>query len=138
MEDYMTKEQYFAIRSGLKEMAQVIKETKPAYRLSQKTLSLFQNKNGSFNDYYEGRINSTKWELIRPEHSKLSDEMSRLHTELISTQDDFRLLHMVYCFARGKTRQQIEPKVREGNEPNRWRLEELMKRYDVKEPVMVT
>ena len=134
----MTKEQYFTVRSELKEIAQKIRETKPAYRLSQRTLSLYQNKNGSLNDYYEGRINSTKWELIRAEHEKLDDARSNLHNELVSTQDDFRLLHMVYCFARGKTRQQIEPKVREGNEPNRWRLEELMKRYDVKEPVMAT
>jgi len=132
----MTREQYFALRSELKEMAQKIKETKPAYRLSQKTLSLFQNKNGSFNDYYEGRINSTKWELIRPEHSKLSGERERLFDQLYGLQKDFRLKHMVYCFARGKTKLQIEPKVRERNEPNQGKLEELMKKYDVKEPVM--
>jgi hypothetical protein len=134
----MTREQYFNLRSELISMARKIKETKPAYRLSQRNLSLYQNKNGSLNDYYEGRINSTKWEFIRAEHEKLYNARAKLHNELVSTQDDFRLKHMVYCFARGKTRQQIEPKVRQGNQPNEYRLEKLMKEYDVKEPVMAT
>jgi len=132
----MTREQYFALRSELKEMAQKIKSIRPQYRLSQKTLSLFQNKNGSLNDYYEGRINSSKWELIRSEHNVLDDARAKLHVQLFGLQMDFRFKHMIYCFARGKTRQQIEPKVRKGNEPSRWKLEELMKKYDVKEPVM--
>src|SRR5208337_144882 len=116
----MTREQYFALRSELKEIAQKIKSIRPQYRLSQKTLSLFQNKNGSLNDYYEGRINSSKWELIRSEHNVLDDARAKLHVQLFELQMDFRFKHMIYCFARGKTRQQIEPKVRKGNEPSRW------------------
>lgn len=93
----MTKQQYLDLKSELKILATQIKFTKLNYKKSQKTLAYFKNVNGSFDDYYKREINSTKWELIRDEHSKLSSERDRLLNLLVSTQDDFRLMHMVYC-----------------------------------------
>lgn len=130
----MTREQYMSLKAELKDLAQKIKGAKPEFRKAQSNLSKFQNQNGSMNDYFDGRIKSTQWEQIRPEHEKLSDEISRLRSDLNEWKYDYRHKHIVYSFARGKTMEQIEPKVRQGNEPDRRRLESLMKMYDVTEP----
>jgi len=42
---------------------------------------------------------------------------------------EFRHQHIAYCLARGKTYEQIEQKVREGNEPNQDYIEQLLSEY---------
>jgi hypothetical protein len=130
----MTREQYFGLKAELKDLAQKIKGAKPEFRKAQSNLSKFQNLNGSYNTYFEGKINSTQWEQIRPEHEKLEGAVGTLRRSLSDLKYDYRHKHIVYSFARGKTMEQIEPKVREGNEPSRRQLESLMKMYDVTEP----
>lgn len=132
----MIREQYFQLKSELKELAHQIKSEKLEYKVSQKNLSVFQKANGSFIDYYEGRINSSKWETIRPEHEKLSKMMYSLQSDLKEKRVEYRLKHIVYCLARGRTMSQIEPKVAKGNEPSRIKLERLMKLYDVQEKIV--
>ena len=46
----------------------------------------------------------------------------------------YRYRHIAYCMLRGKTYEQIEPKVREGNAVYMNRIEEIMREYrDVEE-----
>ena len=42
---------------------------------------------------------------------------------------EYRHQHIVYCLARGRTYEQIESKVREGNEPNQDYIKQLLSEY---------
>jgi hypothetical protein len=131
----MTKEQYLGLKEELKELASKIKATKPEFKETQRDFSKYQKENGTFNDYYEGRMNSTTWETIRPEYNKLWREQESKRDDIDSLRREFRHKHIVYCFARGRTMKEIEPKVRKGNEPSKHELQRLMKEYDVREPL---
>ena len=131
----MTKEQYKNLKQELKDLAEKIRETKADHKNDQREFSIYSRENGTFNDYYDGRINSTKWEAIRPEYNKLYSKQLKSHQTKESLRREYRHKHIVYCFARGRTMQEIEPKVREGNDPSRHELERLMKMYDVREPL---
>ena len=133
----MTKEQYLSVKAELKELGKIIRELKNGFREDQKTFSKYQSEHGTFNDYYEGRMNSTIWETIQPEYSKLNQKQYGSMITLQETQFDYRHLHIVYSFARGKTMSQIEPKTRKGNKPHRDVLQRLMKVYDVHEPLVL-
>jgi hypothetical protein len=136
-ENKMTREQYFGLKNELKELASKIKDAKPKFRKAQSILSRFQNLNGSYNSYFEGKINSTQWEKIRPEHEKLEKEVSQARSYM-GLAYDYRHKHIIYSFARGKTMSQIENKVREGNEPSIHELERLMKVYGVEKLMAVS
>lgn len=42
---------------------------------------------------------------------------------------DYRHIHIAYCLLRGKTYEQVENKVHEGNEPNWALIETIMNQY---------
>lgn len=48
---------------------------------------------------------------------------------------DYRHYHIAYCMARGTGYERIEPKVREGNEPN-WKLIDKIRATMIVEPVV--
>ena len=60
----------------------------------------------------------------------------RFHKEHFKWNADFRHLHITYCLLRGTKYEQIEVKVKEGNEPNWTIIEKLMDQY--REPEEVT
>lgn len=135
----MTKETYFNLKQELKDLAVKIRETKIGHKNDQRGFSI-SSKKGTFNDYYEGRINSATWEEIRPEYNKAYNKQANSHSDLMSMKREYRHKHIVYSLARGRTMEQIEPKVREGNEPSRHELERLKELYGfdkVEEPVAV-
>lgn len=45
--------------------------------------------------------------------------------EVLYLKYQYRIKHIAYCELRGKTRDQIEPKVREGNEPNQSKIDAI-------------
>jgi hypothetical protein len=49
---------------------------------------------------------------------------------LSSEQRTFRHKHIVYCLLRGRTMEQIEPKVREGNEPSEYLINRYRGQYE--------
>jgi len=133
----MTKEQYLQLKAEQKELGKKIREARDGFKEDQRSFSKFQKDNGTVNDYYEGRMNSTTWEKIQGEYGKLNQKQYDSMCTLHQMQREYRYKHIVYCFARGKTMNQIEPKVRKGNEPSRYELQRLMKLYDVKEPLVL-
>jgi alpha-D-ribose 1-methylphosphonate 5-triphosphate diphosphatase PhnM len=52
-----------------------------------------------------------------------------IHIQLKKLQYEYRHHHIAYCELRGKTRLQIEPKVREYHEPNESYVKLLKKKY---------
>jgi hypothetical protein len=48
---------------------------------------------------------------------------------LLSLQYEYRHHHIVYCELRGKTREQIEPKVRKYHEANEFHIGKLKEKY---------
>lgn len=135
----MTKETYLNLKQELKDLAVKIRESKADYKNSQRAFST-RSKNGTFNDYYEGKIDSATWETIRPEYNKAYNKQVNEQQSLQSMRSEYRHKHIIYSLARGRTMEQIEPKVREGNEPSSYELNRLKKLYDfdkVEEPVAV-
>ena len=135
----MTKETYLNLKQELKDLAVKIRESKVGYKNSQREFST-RSKTGTFNDYYEGKIDSATWESIRPEYNKAYNKQVNEQHSLHDMRREYRHKHIVYSLARGRTMEQIEPKVREGNEPSRHEIERLKKLYEfdkVEEPVAV-
>ena len=53
----------------------------------------------------------------------------RANTVCIRNKYQFRHMHIAYCEMRGKTREQIEPKVREGNYTNEMFIQKIKDEY---------
>ena len=64
-------------------------------------------------------IRSTKIEHKEYQRSNQWNEIESTRRTIELSQYNFRHKHIAYCMARGRTYEQIEPKVREGNEPNK-------------------
>jgi hypothetical protein len=136
-ENKMTREQYFGLKNELKEMAQKIRTTKVDFKSSQRAYSIFSRDNGSYNAYFKGLINSSKWESIRPESEKLSSNQFKLMGPLYKLKEDYRYKHICYCLARGRALSQIEQKVRKGNELSMNLLKSYLKRYELDEALVL-
>lgn len=54
---------------------------------------------------------------------------SKARTLCIRNKYQFRHMHIAYCELRGKTREQIEPHVRKGNEPNEMYIQKIKAEY---------
>lgn len=52
-----------------------------------------------------------------------------------SPGDDYRHMHIAYCLLRGRTYEQIENKVRPGNEPSWTMIEVIMEQFREVEPI---
>lgn len=92
------------LKQELKVLAALIKEQKVRYKNCQRATSATHNQ--MWSDFW-------KWEREN------SNPSSRI----------YRHKHIAYCLLRGKKYEQIENKVREGNEPNFSYIEQIMKEY---------
>ena len=59
----------------------------------------------------------------------------KVHYTLADSRYEFRHKHIIASLLRGKTRDQIEPYVRYGNEPNETYLERLSEEYEVEKGI---
>ena len=50
---------------------------------------------------------------------------------LQKNQRDYRIKHIAYCLARGRTMEQIELKVRDENQLSKWELETIAKMVEI-------
>jgi hypothetical protein len=53
----------------------------------------------------------------------------RFQGRLASLKYEYRHHHIAYCELRGRTRDQIEPRIREHNEPNERYIQEIKDKY---------
>jgi hypothetical protein len=101
----MTREQYFATKAELKELASMIKIKTRNYRAAQSEAS-GGNKKG---------VEEPKW----------TNDMS-----LWRARHEFRHKHIVMSLIRGKTREQIE-KPKDNNLPSEQYIQKLLETYEV-------
>ncbi len=71
-------------------------------------------KNAQRNDIYNS---NTGYKYIELQH------------QLLKLQYEYRHHHIAYCELRGRTRSQIEPKIREHNEPNESYIKQIKEKY---------
>ena len=93
-----------SLKNELKEMAAFIRSERREYRDRQRVFSKYQNTidraSVNIKEYYDAAS-----KVERPKGDSYG----------------YRHLHIAYCLLRGRTYQQIEPKVLPGNEPD-WKL----------------
>lgn len=127
----MTRIQYLSLKQELKELAQQIRNQKAARKTTAQAFSKFQKENHTFNDFYERRISDSDWLPIEEEYWKLAKKAMDAYDSADRMRADYRLKHVVYCLARGRTLEQIEPHVREGNEIDQRGLKKMLEEYEV-------
>lgn len=120
----MNSENYFKLKSELKELA---KEIKSAKRI-KKEIEV------AYSDIAKFKKNVTmqhtkdivaKWKTWGDKYRSLCDAINNVS----SLKYKFRHKHIIYSMARGKTYEQIEQKVRKGNEPDWFTIEKLKEDY---------
>jgi len=58
-----------------------------------------------------------------------ANKLSKYFNFPVHLADNYRHKHIAYCLLRGRTYEQIENKVREGNEPDFTKIEKIMQEY---------
>lgn len=96
------------MKKELKVLAENIKTSKKEFRSQQSKIS--KEKMDSWGTPEERDFFSKHW---------------KLDSSLNTIKFKFRHMHIAYCLLKGRTYEQIEPKVREHNEPN-W---DIIKEY---------
>lgn len=106
----MTKEQYFNLKDELKELAIQIRQLKPQFKSVQRDLSKYElNVITIPKDYHWESKKLEGWfKLVRPVRSAQSD--------LFRLKHEYRAKHILYSLARGRTINQIEPKIKDVND----------------------
>ena len=75
------------------------------------------------------QIRTVKYQLKEAQKNGLISVACSLQFQLITLQYEYRHHHIAYCELRGKTRLQIEPKIREHHEPNETYIKQLKDKY---------
>lgn len=105
----MTKEQYFNLRDELKELAKLIRQVKTQVKENQRNLSNYEKSvMTSPEDYYRIGEKLEGWyKTLRPARTT--------QTDMMNLKCEYRARHILYSLARGRTMDQIEPKIRDEN-----------------------
>jgi hypothetical protein len=77
------------------------------------------------------KIRETKSET--KETQKKNEYAGSLQYSLLKLRSEYRHKHIAYCLMRGRSYEQIEPKCREGNKPNKDLIQEIINEYSQKE-----
>lgn len=134
----MNKANYIELRKTLKEIREKIKTVKPEYKDAQRALSACQKNNGSWDSIYKEleslHITKKDFDEKRNTLSKLSSTIYDKLNEKENLRESYRYLHVIYSLARGRTLEQIEPKVREGNELDLKQLNHMKVQWGFDDP----
>ena len=134
----MTKENYLKLKNELKSLAAQIRPAKIEFNQSQRDYSLMKNKTGSWRTIAEGFVNPKLdkgyFAELKSEYCVAMNRIEAARAQKEMLKFKYRHLHIVYCLARGKTMEQIEPKVRGqdtqwANVPDQKAIEEIKKLY---------
>lgn len=138
----MTRKNYLQLKADLKDLASKIKPVKTEYNQSQSEYSHFQNQNGSYHTIVEGYVNPKMdkgyFSDLRQKCIVFMNRINKSRNSKLEMKRDYRHLHIVYCLARGRTMEQIEPVAR-GEGTNNWNypsdsiIENIKKKYGFEE-----
>jgi hypothetical protein len=120
----MTKENYLNLKTNLKSLSQEIKKLKILHKEIQRSYSLHVPVLENITMQDSKKI-VEQWKA-KNTYCNLVDKS---RNEVESMKKEIRHKHIVYSLIRSKQYEQIEQKVREGNEPNWSYIEELKKQY---------
>ena len=101
-----SKEQKENLKSDLKEKSKEITQQKNLFKSKQREKSKFEL---SATHWHWRGANYDQWAALDTTQFR---EMQKLHIQ----QEDYRVRHIVYSMMRGKTIQQIEPKIKKERE----------------------
>lgn len=99
------------MKSELKEMAANIRASRRESRDIESKFSHWQNAHPKCHEYGSSE-RKEMWAFSTEQHKTRKFPW-------VASPAEFREKHIIYCLLRGRTYEQIEPKVRQGNEP-RW------------------
>lgn len=108
----MNREEYIILKEELKTLANQIKTIKSQFKKAQRVFSSYQREHGTYNQYFEGKIDSAGWEKIRPGYNECYNAQGALQATVEELKHEYRAKHIVYSIARGRTIEQIEPNAR--------------------------
>jgi len=74
-------------------------------------------------------IRRTRFHHKEAQRANLLTTANKLLWKLHDLQYEYRHHHIAYCELRGRTRDQIEPKIRENNNPNERYIREIKEKY---------
>ena len=113
----MTKEQYLKLKDELKALAIQIKGTKSTHKSNQREFSKIDCAYNPNRYYWMTDREKKALESIRIQYEQ---EWARLYSiqynsinECANLRREYRIKHIIYCLARGRTIQQIEPKIKD-------------------------
>lgn len=138
----MKKENYLKLKGELKVLAQEIKNQKFDFKSSQRAYSTLEKEYGCAESVYEKYMDPKfNHQLYSEARSTMQKTLSLVHSNMNRLYDirtRYRHLHIVYCLARGRTLEQIEPKVRGqgtywANTPDGSLIESIKKEYGFEE-----
>lgn len=130
----MTREQFLQLKEELKELARNIRLQKAARKSTAQAFSKFERENYTFNDYYYRRIRDNEWLPIRDEYEKLYRDQLAAMMKADSLRQEYRLKHVVYCLARGRTMREIESNNRQGNHLDIIPVNRMARKYNLQWP----
>lgn len=143
----MTRINYMRMKNELKSLAKEIRQEKDNFKSQQREYSKIENEHGCaetvYMKYMDPKYNHELYKNVRDTMSKVGSTVNTYRCNVWDLQSKFRHLHIVYCLARGKTLEQIEPKVKDqgtwyANTPKKELIEQIKKEYgfdDVREEV---
>lgn len=105
------------MKADLKARALEISEKRTTNKRQQRARSLWENANP---EYKKQGWNSP----LNQEGSLLNKDVNQW--AVVDKAKEFRVYFVAYCILRGRTYEQIEPKVRSGNEIDMNRVEKIM------------
>lgn len=117
------------LREEIKTLSSKIRIDKLNYKDVQRVYSKFTKENPICNSYHSQSVRSVEWAELRPKYNEISKEQFESWINLSSERELPREMHVAYSMLRGRTIEQIEPKVRKGNELDMHAVEEIIKQY---------
>jgi hypothetical protein len=116
------------MKRQLKALALEIKEKRAVSRTSERARSLWENANPEWRKQrYDSALNKEGQLLYKGIENWTAVVRSK----------QFRYLHVVYCLARGRKMEQIEPKVHPGNELDMAKIEKMLAEVTYVQPEAV-
>jgi hypothetical protein len=107
------------MKEDLKQIAKELKTLKPKFKEQQREIS---KKGISFEKYY-------RWDNDNKREKELIANCLKTNNDIVKAKKYFRHMHLAYCLLKGRKYEQIENKVRSGNEPDQKLIKKIQEAY---------